>query len=619
MMSGDDAEAGAKRVPGPEPVEVGPGLGSGEVGQRLASFLALDIRNYSAMISRGEAAAHDRVGKDLAVVVREIHKHNGRIHQFSGDGLLAEFPSARDTLQAALDVQLGAGRRNRRRAADSRIEYRIGINAGDIVVQAGRIGGDTVNIAARLEQIAEPGGICISETVFGQVHRSVKADYTEIGAVRLKNIRYPVSTYRVSPLRAAQRRVTLPRVIPRSADIHDYPPSIAILPFDNPGGDADSDYFTDGLVEDIIVSLAGLRELRVISRASTLSYRSGKTDVRDVASTLGVRYVLLGTVRRTSQVIRASVDLSDARSGFSVWTEVIEFAPDELFDVQDRLVERIVSQIAPNIHKEELQRALRQRPESMTAYDLTLQALHLMDYMDKETFSKARDVLRQAMDDDPHFAMPVAWSVWWNIIWVGQAWSADPSRDLAAAQELAERAISLDPNNALALAMMAHLRSYLMHDYDAALAFFDRALRAGPSHAIVVTMYAVTLAYLGRGEEAVRNAKLAIRLSPFDPRMFLFHCIAGFAHFAAGLYEDAAKYARASNAASPRFTANVRILIASLAAIGDDKEARAAAARLLELEPEFTLSSYEQTLLPYREPGVRAYFLSCLRSAGLPS
>jgi adenylate cyclase len=313
------------------------------------------------------------------------------------------------------------------------------------------------------------------------------------------------------------------------------------------------------------------------------------------------------------------VDLTDARSGFTVWTEVIEFAPDELFDVQDRLVERIVSQIAPNIHKEELQRALRQRPESMTAYDLTLQALHLMDYMDKETFSKARDVLRQAMDDDPHFAMPVAWSVWWNIIWVGQAWSTDPARDLAAAQELAERAISLDPNNALALAMMAHLRSYLMHDYDAALAFFDRALRAGPSHAIVATMYAVTLAYLGRGEEAVRNAKLAIRLSPFDPRMFLFHCIAGFAHFAAGLYEDAAKYARASNAASPRFTANVRILIASLAAIGDDKEARAAAARLLELEPEFTLSGYERTLLPYREPQVRAYFLSSLRSAGLPS
>ena len=138
------------------------------------------------------------------------------------------------------------------------------------------------------------------------------------------------------------------------------------------------------------------------------------------------------------------------------------------------------------------------------------------------------------MDDDPHFAMPVAWSVWWNIIWVGQAWSTDPARDLAAAQDLGERAISLDPNNALALAMMAHLRSYLMHDYDAALAFFDRALRAGPSHAIVVTMYAVTLAYPGRGEEAVRNAKLAIRLSPFDPRMFLFHCIAGFAHFAAG-------------------------------------------------------------------------------------
>ena len=213
MMSGDEPEAGAKRAltpAPPEPVEVGPGLGSGDIEQRLALILALDIRDYSVMISHDEAGAHDRVGKDLAVVVREIHRHNGHIHQFSGDGLLAD-SDARDTLRAALGVQLGASRRNSRRPVESRIEYRIGINAGDIVVQGGRIGGDTVNIAARLEQIAEPGGICISEAVFGQVNRSVKADYIKIGAVRLKNIRYPVSTYRVRAAGRAAAALSLSR------------------------------------------------------------------------------------------------------------------------------------------------------------------------------------------------------------------------------------------------------------------------------------------------------------------------------------------------------------------------------------------------------------------------
>jgi adenylate cyclase len=602
-----------------EHVQVGPNLGSGHVERRLAAFLALDIKNYSVMISRDEAGAHDRVGKDLAAVVRNIHKHGGRIHQFSGDGLLAEFSSTRASLQAALDVQSAAARRNRRRPPIGRIEYRIGINAGDIVVQSGRVGGDTVNIAARLEQIAEAGGICISEGVFGQVHRTVQANYVSIGAVRLKNIRYPVATYRVAPLRSDQDpgNIRSP-VVAAQVDSRDYRPSIAILPFNNLSADADSDYFPDGLVEDIIVSLGGLHELRVISRASTLSYRSGRVDARRVGRTLGVRYVLSGSIRHTPLSIRASVELTDAQTGFSLWAEVNEFSPNELFDMQDRLVERIVSRIAPHIREEELKRALRQRPESMTAYDQTLQALYLMDYLDKDKFGHARDALRQAMDDDPHFAMPVAWSVWWHLSWVGQGWSDDPIADFTAARELAERAIALDPNNALGLAMMAHFRSFMQHDYDTALIFFARALEAGPSNPIVIVMYALTLAYLGQGEEAVRRATQAIRLSPLDHRMFLFHNILAWAHFAAGTYDEAAKWARASDSAAPRFTANLRILVGSLAAKGAVQEARVVAARLMEQEPEFTISRYEQILLPYREPAIRAHLLACLRSAGLP-
>jgi adenylate cyclase len=295
------------------------------------------------------------------------------------------------------------------------------------------------------------------------------------------------------------------------------------------------------------------------------------------------------------------------------------FPPGELFEMQDRLVQHIVTRIAPHIREEELRRAMRQRPESMTAYDLTLQALHLMDYMDNDMFGRARDILRQAMENDPQFAMPVAWSVWWYIIWIGQGWSSDPAGDYTAARQLAERAVTLDSNNALGLAMMAHMRSFLLHDYDGALAFFARALAAGPGNAIVVGMYALTLAYLGRGEEAVYFANQAISLSPLDHRMFLFHNILAWAHFAKGSYAEAAKWAHASDSASPRFTANIRVLIGSLAAIGADQEARAAAARLMELEPGFTLGRYEQTLLPYRDPEIRARLMTHLRSAGLPT
>ena len=621
MMS-DDAKAGAPGTPVPRLPEsgaVGASLGSGRIERRLAAFLALDIRNYSAMMARDEAAAHRRVGKDLNSVKRQIEKHGGHILQFAGDGLLAECSSSGAALRSALRIQSGARERNRRRTAENQIEYRIGINAGDIVVQSGRVGGDTINIAARLEQIAEPGGICISQAVFEQVDRTVKATFTNIGAQRLKNIRHPVGTYRVSLEEGTGARVPpAQRVIAAPRETQDYRPSIAILPLENLGGDASSDYFSDGVVEDLIVSLAGLRELLVISRTSTLGYRSSKTDVREVGRALGVRYVLSGSIRRSAAAIRTSVELSDAETGVSLWAEAAEFAPGDLFEVQDQVVRHIVTRIAPHIREEELRRAMRRRPESMTAYDRTLQAIHLMDYMDKDMFGQARDVLDQAIREDPHFATPVAWSVWWHVIWLGQGWSTDRAADIARASALAERVIALDPNNALGLAMMAHLLSFLMHDYEGALIFAARALDAGPGNPIVICVYALTLAYVGRGEEAVRAANHAVRLSPLDHRMFLFHNVLAWAHFAAGSYAEALKWARASASASPRFTANIRILIGSLAAVGADEEARAAAAKLMSLEPGFTLSRYEQTLLPYHHPDIRARFLAFLRRAGLP-
>ena len=281
-------------------------------------------------------------------------------------------------------------------------------------------------------------------------------------------------------------------------------------------------------------------------------------------------------------------------------------------------MQRIVTHIAPQIRDEELRRALRKRPDSMTAYDRMLQALHLMDYLDKDMFERARDVLEQAMKDDPFYAMPVAWSVWWRIIWIGQGWSSEHAADFAVANNLANRAITLDPNNALALAIVGHLHSFLLHDYDAALTFFCRAVVAGPGNAIVLSVYALTLAYVGRGQDAVGFATQAINLSPLDQKMFwLQNCLA-LAHFAEGSYAEAARWARASDRGAPRFTANLRTLIAALVAAGAEDEAREVAERLVSLEPGFRCGRYEQTLLPYRPPEIRAKFMAGLRAAGLP-
>src|ERR1051326_2916364 len=368
----------------PEPAQVGADLGSGPIERRTAACLALDIENYSVMVSLDEVKAHRSVGEDLSSVVGLIHKHGGHVLQFSGDGLLAEFPGARATVRSALHIQRGAAKRNSRRAANDRIRFRIGINVGEIVAQGSRISGDAINIAAAREQIAEPGGICISQAVFQEVRRTVKANYTSTGAARLKNIRYPVGTYRVA-IDGAGASPAAPggEDIATHFQAWDYLPAIAILPLENLGGDARSDYFSDGVVEDVIVSLAGLRDLRVIARSSTFGYQSGKTDVRAVGKTLGVGYVLSGSVRRAAKTIRVSAQLSDTRTGLHIWAESSEFPPDDLFAMQDNLVHHIVTRIAPHVREEEVRRAMRRRPENMTAYDRTLRALYLMDYIDR--------------------------------------------------------------------------------------------------------------------------------------------------------------------------------------------------------------------------------------------
>jgi adenylate cyclase len=316
--------------------------------------------------------------------------------------------------------------------------------------------------------------------------------------------------------------------------------------------------------------------------------------------------------------VRVSVELCDANTGASLWGEKTEVAPDELFGVQDHIVERVVAGIAPNVRAAELRGAMRKRPDNFTAYDHTLRALHIINSLDVNNFLHAREFLYKAMAEDPNFAMPVAWAARWHSLYVGQGLSPDPHRDRAKAVELAAKAIELDGQNALALATYGHLRSFLVHDYDSALVYFDRALKACPNHSLAWILSSGTLSYVGRAKEAIKHAEQGLRLSPVDQSLFYYYTFLMLAHYANGTYQEAVKWGRMSASENPHYTANHKILTASLAGLGQSEHAREVAAKMMQLEPDFRLSTYESSRQPFRDLQIKAKYMEHLRMAGLP-
>jgi adenylate cyclase len=554
-------------------------------------------------------------------MIRDIEKSHGRVFSFGGDGLMAEFPSAVEALKCGLRIQADTGKRNARLPADRRILFRIGINVGEIILQQDRAGGNTVNIAARLEGIAEPGGIALSEAVYQQVRQVVSASYTFIGERRLKNIRDPVTVHMIpaNECLAWASMPALPRQTPSAGSpgvATDYRASLAVLPFRTLLRDQSDAYFSEGIVDDIIRALGGLKDILVIARSSTLSFARSPLDLRRVGHELDVRYVLHGSVRRANDTLRIAVELCEAQTGTIIWVDRFDGGMDDLFDLQDRIAVRVATSVAPHLLERELSYARRKHPENMTAYDLTLQALDLSYKMNRAALDEAEALLRSAIEYDPNYAQAYTHLAFLQMTRIGQGWAEDVAAAAEAAGRAALAAIQRDRNDAVATAYYGQYQSFVLRDFAAAQEFHERALAIGPNCAWAWSLSSLPFAYLGDAGTAVTRAERALRLSPLGPEAYWHEHFLSLALYVGGRYEEAVAWGKLSAAHASTNSSNLRTLAASLVANGEVEAAREVAARLMQLVPNFNLQDF------HRRTHFRGDFalmhLSRLRQAGLP-
>jgi len=577
--------------------------------RRLSAVVSADGKEYSRLMSADEIGTVRMLIAYRSLMREAIAEFHGRVVDSPGDNVLAEFASAADAVSCSVEIQRRLGERNGELPEQRRLEFRIGVNFGDVLVDGDRIYGDTVNVAARLQGLADAGGVCLSGVAHDQVADKLGLEWAALGEVSVKNIPYPVRTYR---LRQHSPSVARPRA--RTAVVPAYRPSIAVLPFReiDTGG-----YLGDGIAEHIVVALASLPDLFVVSLTSTARFRDPSIDVRSVGDELGVRYLLSGSVRRMGEQLRITAELADSDTRTILWTDKIAGHSDDVFDLQDRISERTITTIAPYVREAELRRVFRKRPENLDAYDFTLRGLDLLYRLHPAEFERAHEMFERAIALDPRYATPYALSALWYSIRVEQGWSTQPEADRAAVMRHAEMALEHDPSDARALALCGHLRAFQLHDYEGALALFDRALSSSPNSSIAWVRSSPTYSYLGDGTEAARRALQGLKLSPFDPHLFYTHGVLVLAAYTSGDFEGAAAWGRKALAENSRFTATLRILTAALAAAGNLHEARGMAARLLEADPNFRVAPFCDRYA-FRDADRRAALADDLRAAGLP-
>jgi adenylate cyclase len=579
---------------------------------KISAVLTVDVVGYSRLMELDEDDTHGRLMQLRAEVLDPtIAAYAGRVIKNTGDGVLAAFDAAEDAARCAIAMQEQLIECATRFPPERRIVARMAINHCDTIVEADDIYGDGVNIAARLQAYAEPGDVIMPAPVAARLAAEL-AGYTtfDMGDLYLKNINRPI---RAVGLRIGSlRNLTTPAPL-RAADER---PSIAVLPFRKQESNPADAYLADGIVEEITHALAGLKELFVISRTSTLRYAAESIDAAAIGRELGVKYILYGSVSRAGDRLRIGTELSDVETRRIICSDRYDGELGDLFDLQEKIAVAAMKSIAPHVMEWELRRVIRKHPESLTAYDLVLQALEYLYRMDYESHSRARGLLQQAIALDPGYAPAYTYTAYWHIFRVGEGWSTDPDADAEEAARVARAAIEREGNDALALAIFGHVQSFLLRDFNAADAVLNRAIDVGPNCAVAWAMSSVTRGYLGDGANAVARAEHGLRLSPLDAHVFWHEGVLAQAHYINGDYQAAVAWARRATAHNPSTMFSLRVLAASLAALGLQLDSRRVARELLRRQPKFRLSTYAPSC-PFTGATLDAW-IDRLRLAGLP-
>ena len=559
--------------------------------RKLAAILAADVVGYSRLagadedrtLARLRALRSDLIDPAVAV-------HNGRVVKRTGDGSLVEFRSVVDAVRCAIEMQNGMVERNAGLPPERRIEFRVGIHLGDVVEESdGDLMGDGVNIAARLEGIAKPGAVCLSEDAYRQVKSRLDVAVNDLGSTQLKNIAEPVRVYSLQIGVAApakpvpQAEAATPEKLSARLALPDKP-SIAVLAFQNMSGDPEQEYFADGMVEDIITGLSRIKWLFVIARNSSFVYKGKAVDVRQVGRELGVRYVLEGAVRKAGNRLRITAQLLEAETGAHLWADRYDAKLEDVFELQDQITEKVVGVVEPSLRQSEIERSRRKRPENLDAYDLYLRALpHMVSLMPADARIAAR-FLEDALKLDPKYAAAHAFIGWCHEICFHRGGFNEA--DNIAGLRHARTAIASGTDDATALAVAAFVVSNLSKDHKAALSAIERALSLNPSSAIALYWGALIHAYDDNSAAATALAHRALRLSPFDPVTFLAHVALGVVAFQEARYDEAASHYAKAVQANAHFSTLYFCHATALALAGRVEEARPIIGQGLELAPD---------------------------------
>jgi TolB-like protein/class 3 adenylate cyclase/Flp pilus assembly protein TadD len=586
------------------------------VERRLAAILAADVAGYTRLMGADEEGTLRRLKAHRSELVDpKITEYRGRIVKTTGDGILVEFVSVVDAVRCAVDIQRGMQERNIDVPPEAGIQFRMGINVGDVIIESADIFGDGVNVAARLEALADPGGIAVSSVVHDQVRDKLSFGFEDLGDQIVKNVARPIRVHRIY-VSGVEAPVVAKRPIafdPSSSSR----PSIAVLPFANMSGDPEQEYFADGVVEEIITALSRMRWLSVIARNSSFTYKGKNVDVKQIGRELKVRYVLEGSVRKSGGRVRITGQLIDTSTGAHLWADRFDGGLQDIFDLQDQVTSKVVGAIAPKLEQAEIERSRRKPTESLDAYDYFLRGLASLHQWTRESTDEALQLFYRSIELDSGFAAAYGMAAWCFVWRKVNGWMGDRAKAISEAERLARRAVELGPDDAVALSGGGYALVFVVHQLDDGAAFIERALALNPNLSWALHSSGWTKAFLGDSDAAIKYLTDAIRLSPLDPQTFRAQGGIAFAHFLAGRYHDAITWAEAALRERPNYLAAIRELAAASALVGRLPEAQKAMAHLREIDPAMRVSDVKDWV-PFRRPDDLKRLQEGLRLAGLP-